>query len=235
MNNNIAIKLENISKKYLLHPDKPTFIESINPLIKSQTFWALKNINLEILKGEHVGIMGSNGSGKTTLLRIIANITKPTSGKMITNGSVVSLIEISSGMQPDLTGIENIQLNGLLIGYPKHLLKKNLHKIISFADIGSFIYQPFYTYSDGMKLRISLAVLLQTNPDILILDESISVGDKNFQTKIHKKLIELKQKHTTVLMVSQSSLYLEQYCNRIITIHKGIAKIENSHYPQQLL
>lgn len=216
----LAIKLTNISKKYEIHHEKPTLVEKFVKG-RNETFWALKDINLTINKGERVGIIGPNGSGKTTLLKIIAGITTPTSGHVTTSGKVVSLIDLEAGFHPDLTGIQNIYLNGMLIGLPKKTIDDRLRHIISFADIHQFIDTPMFTYSSGMALRLGFAVAVHANPDILILDESLTVGDKVFQQKAKKKLDELFSKQKTFIIVSHVPQLLQLYCKRFIALNKG--------------
>jgi len=151
-NTDIAIKLTNVSKKYIVRHEKPTLVEKlING--KKEEFWALKDINLEIKRGEKIGIIGPNGSGKTTLLKLITGISSPTSGTIERNGEIISLIDLEAGFHPDLTGIQNIYLNGMIIGMNKTEINSKLKKIIDYADIGRFIDVPLFTYSEGMKFR----------------------------------------------------------------------------------
>jgi ABC-type polysaccharide/polyol phosphate transport system ATPase subunit len=216
----IAIRIENVGKKYEIHHEKPTLVEKF---VKgsNETFWALHAITLEIKKGERVGIIGPNGSGKTTLLKIIAGITTPTKGTVQTVGKVVSLIDLEAGFHPDLTGYQNIFLNGMLLGMKKGEIEKKIHTIIEFADIRQFIDAPMFTYSSGMALRLGFAVAVHAEPDILILDENLTVGDKYFQKKAKKKLDELFSKQKTFIIVSHVSQLLEQYCKRFITLKNG--------------
>lgn len=181
MKNKIAINLKDVTKSYILHHEKPTFVEDIIMRKRKENFLAINNISLKIKKGERIGIIGSNGSGKTTLLKLISGITIPTKGKVITNGRLISLIDLDAGFHPDLTGEENILLNGLILGLSKTEIIENYNKIIDFADIGKFIDSPLYTYSSGMRLRLGFAVAINANPDILVLDENISVGDEDFK------------------------------------------------------
>lgn len=216
----IAIKLENVSKQYMIHHEKPTLVEHlING--KTEEFWALKNINMTIKKGEKVGIIGPNGSGKTTLLKIIAGITTPTSGVVKTNGKVVSLIDLEAGFHPDLTGEQNIFLNGMLLGMDKKEITKKLHSIIDFADIDKFVDVPIYTYSLGMKLRLGFSVAVNADPEILLLDESITVGDNKFRKKSLDKVESLFRQQKTVIIVSQFLDFLKSNCSRIIVMGKG--------------
>jgi ABC-type polysaccharide/polyol phosphate transport system ATPase subunit len=214
----IAIELKNITKKYILHHEKPTLVEQIMKKGVNDTFIALDSINVLIHKGEKVGIIGSNGAGKTTLLKIISGITAPTRGTVVTNGRIISLIDLEAGFQPELTGEENIYLNGLLIGMHKNEIRQKFHDIIAFADIGEFIDSPLYTYSSGMKLRLGFSIAVHADPDILIIDEGITVGDQNFQKKASKKLDSLFKMGKTILLVSHWLDYLEREVDRIILI-----------------
>lgn len=216
----IAISLTNITKEYIVHHEKPTLVEKIVKK-RDESFYALKNINLQIWKGERVGIIGPNGSGKTTLLKIITGITTPTEGSASTQGKVVSLIDLEAGFHPDLTGEQNIYLNGMLLGMKKREIRQKLHRIIQFADIGSFIDTPMFTYSDGMKLRLAFAVSVHADPDILILDEGFGAGDQNFLEKCQKRMREFYLQKKTVLLVSHWLELVHTNCNRVIILDKG--------------
>jgi len=215
----IAIQLVNIVKKYQLYHEKPTFAEKLIRRKRQEIFSALNSINLTVFKGERLGIMGPNGSGKTTLLKIIAGITTPNEGTVITNGKVISLIDIAAGFHPELTGEENIYLNGLLIGMSKKEISKKYKKIIAFADIGAFIDAPLYTYSSGMILRLGFSVAIHSDPDILLLDEGIVVGDENFQKKVNTHIQKIFKQKKTMIIVSHWKEFLERNCTRIITIN----------------
>lgn len=222
-NNNLAIRLIGVSKKYFIHHEKPTLAERI---IKNrdEEFWALKKINLSINKGQRIGIIGSNGSGKTTLLKIISGITEPSNGKVQTEGKIVSLIDLDAGFHPELTGDENIRLNGLLLGMSKREIEEKRSNIVAFADIGNFISAPFYTYSEGMKLRLGFAVAIHTDPDIVLLDENIAVGDKYFSQKSHNKIKDLLKSGKTILIVSHWLEFLKENCDKVIWMEKGRVK-----------
>lgn len=224
MNNTIgqaAIRLTDISKIYSLHHHKPTFFEQLANGFKNERFTALKEINLSIKKGEKVGIIGSNGSGKTTLLKIIAKITAPSHGTVETYGKLISLIELDSGFHQDLNGIENINLNGLLIGMTKQEIREKFEKIKEFADIGDFIQEPIFTYSQGMKLRLGFSVAIHSNPDILILDEGITAGDYLFQQKSKRAFNKLFQANKTIVVVSHQLEFIKSYSHRVIWINEG--------------
>lgn len=198
----VAIELKNITKKYTVHHEKPTFVENLIRNGYREEFTALNRINIKIFQGAKVGLIGPNGAGKTTLLKIIAGITIPDEGIVKTKGRVVSLIDLEAGFHPDLTGEENIMLNGLVIGMKKGEIKKRFDEIVKFADIGQFINSPLYTYSSGMKLRLGFAIAVYSNPEILLLDETIVVGDESFREKINRKLEQLFNQKITIIVVS---------------------------------
>lgn len=220
----VAIDLTGVSKKYTFHHEKPTLTENIFGRKSEEIFWTLRNIHLIIKKGERVGIIGPNGSGKTTLLKIIAGITIPTTGKVLTDGKIVSLIELDAGFHPDLTGEENIFLNGLLVGMTKDEIKAKLKEIISFADIGNFIDAPMYTYSDGMRLRVGFSIVAHSDPDILLLDENMAVGDKEFLEKSLKKTYEFFKQGKTIISVSHYLPFIKSNCERVIWLDRGEIK-----------
>lgn len=220
MKNNIAIRLTDVSKRYTIHHEKPTLVERLTRG-RDEEFWALRDINLTIRKGERVGIIGPNGSGKTTLLKVITGITTPKTGTVETHGKIVSLIDLEAGFHPDLTGLQNIFLNGMLLGMKKEEIAGKLEAIIRFADIGGFIDAPLFVYSNGMKLRLGFAVAVYAEPDILILDEGLSVGDSDFQWKSQRKIHEFFTKGKTILVVTHWMDFIRGNCTRVLIFHKG--------------
>lgn len=218
--NDIAIRLTGVSKKYTIHHEKPTLVEKL-VRGRDEEFWALNDINLTIRKGERVGIIGPNGSGKTTLLKIIAGITTPTAGTIETHGKIVSLIDLEAGFHPDLTGIQNIYLNGMLLGMKREEIDRKLKKIIAFADIGQFIDAPLFTYSSGMKLRLGFAVAVHADPDILILDEGLSVGDADFQKKSQYAIKKFFKKGKTILVATHIIEFIKRNCHRVLDVQRG--------------
>jgi ABC-type polysaccharide/polyol phosphate transport system ATPase subunit len=226
-NPGIAIQLTNVSKKYEIHHEKPTLVEKF---VKgpNETFWALKNITLTIKRGEKIGLIGPNGSGKTTLLKIIAGITTPTSGSVATYGKVVSLIDLEAGFHPDLTGYQNIYINGMILGMKKREIEKNISSIIDFADIRQFIDAPLFTYSSGMALRLGFAVAIHANPDILLLDEGFGVGDARFQRKSRKILLQFARSGKTIIVVSHWLDQIKNYTNRLVWFERGKIKQDDT-------
>jgi ABC-type polysaccharide/polyol phosphate transport system ATPase subunit len=216
----IAIKLTNVSKKYMVHHEKPTLAERILNG-KNEEFWALKNINLTINKGERIGIIGPNGSGKTTLLKLITGIATPTKGKIETNGKIVSLIDLEAGFHPDLSGITNIYLNGTVLGMSKKEIDEKLDEIIKFADIGKFIDAPLFTYSSGMKLRLGFSIAVYSEPKILLLDEIITVGDSSFRRKIKSAMRKMVNNGVTIVLISQWLNLLKSLCNTIYSLNNA--------------
>ncbi|MBI3576960.1 ABC transporter ATP-binding protein [Candidatus Gottesmanbacteria bacterium] len=215
-----VIQLTHVAKCYLLHHEKPTLVEK---LVKGrdEVFWALGDISLAIEQGESVGIVGANGSGKTTLLKIIAGIATPSRGHVAVDGTIVSLIDLAAGFHPELSGEQNIYLNGMILGMTRQSIAKKILSIIRFADIGQFIDAPLYTYSDGMKLRLGFAIAIAAEPDILILDEGISIGDINFQLKSQQYLRSFRRAGKTLLVVEHRLNYIRQYCTRILLMEQG--------------
>ena len=218
------IEIKNLSKVYKIYENPIDRLkEALNPFGKKyhKPFYALKNISFNIKRGEVVGIIGKNGSGKSTLLKIISGVLKPTSGKISINGKVSALLELGTGFHPELNGIENIYLYGSIMGIPKNEMKKKLQDIIDFADIGDFIYRPVKTYSSGMFSRLAFAVAIQVEPEILIVDEVLSVGDISFQYKCFEKFKEFKDKGITILFVTHSMGQVLNHCNRAIFLKDG--------------
>lgn len=224
-----AIICEGISKKYKLY-NKPIdrLKESLNPFRKkySNSFSALDDVSFVINRGETVGIVGKNGSGKSTLLKIITGVLTPSSGKMnIACEKISSILELGAGFNMEYTGLENIYLYGTLIGYNKSEMDSRLESILKFADIGEFINQPVKSYSSGMFARLAFAVSVSVEPDLLIVDEALAVGDIKFQTKCFNKFRELKENGVTILFVSHDVYSIRQFCDRAMWIHQGKLKM----------
>lgn len=218
-----SIEVDDISKIYHLYANaKDRFKEIINPRNKSyhKDFYALNHVSFKIEKGHAVGIIGTNGAGKSTLLKIITDVLSPTSGQVITRGKVAALLELGAGFNPEYTGIENIYLNGTLMGYTKEEMAQRVNAIKEFADIGEYINQPVKTYSSGMFARLAFAVSVNVEPDILIVDEALSVGDIRFQQKSFRKMQEMRQEKT-VLLVTHDMGAVIKFCDQAMWIEHG--------------
>lgn len=219
------ISVQNVSKMYrLFNGPKDRLKEQLFGRfgkIYSQEFWALKNISFEVKKGEALGIIGKNGSGKSTLLQIIAGTLTPTIGEAIVNGRVAALLELGSGFNPEFTGRENVFLNGSILGFSREEIKNLFEEIAIFADIGQFMDQPVKRYSSGMFVRLAFAVQACVNPEVLIVDEALSVGDTFFQSKCHQRMEELLSRGTTILLVSHDMTAIEKYSSRVLLLDKG--------------
>ena len=220
----IAIKVENLTKAYKMY-DKPIdrVKESLSITKKQyhKKHYALKNVSFDIKKGDILGIIGTNGSGKSTLLKIITGVLTQTEGNVIVNGSISALLELGTGFNPEYTGLQNIYLNGTMLNKTKEEIDSQLNEIIEFADIGEFINQPVKTYSSGMFARLAFAVAINVKPDILIVDEILSVGDLRFQIKCMNKMKEMMLNGTTVLFVNHDINAIKRFCSKVIWINKG--------------
>ena len=224
MNNDIAISVQNLTKVYKLY-NKPLdrLKESINPFgrIYHHHFHALKEVSFDVMKGETIGIIGKNGSGKSTLLKLITGVLNPTSGCVSVNGKISALLELGAGFNPQMTGIENIYFNGTLMGYSKEDIDRKLDSILAFADIGEFVYQPVKTYSSGMFIRLAFAVAINVEPEILIVDEALSVGDALFQAKCLTVIDRFRQNGTAVLYVTHDTSSIKSLCSKAVYLIKG--------------
>jgi len=224
MNNQPQIILKNVSKKYKLFSSRTDRLsEAFNPFgsRKHKEFFAIHNLNLVINKGEIVGVIGRNGSGKSTLLKMVAGITQPTSGTVEVRDNVVPLLELGTGFHPDLTGRDNIYFYTTLLGYEKSDIRKIIDEVIGFAEVGEFIDQPLKSYSSGMKARLAFSVSIYIDPDILIVDEVLAVGDEYFKEKSLNKMHELFKSGRTILFVSHSASAITELCTRAILLNKG--------------
>lgn len=218
------ISVDQVSKVYRLY-DKPIdrLLESISLRKKSyhKDFYALRDISFSVGRGEAVGIIGTNGSGKSTMLKIITGVLSATTGKVESRGSICALLELGAGFNQDYTGIENIYMNGTMMGFSKAEMDEKLPAILEFADIGDFVHQPVKSYSSGMFVRLAFALYISIDPEVLIVDEALSVGDVFFQAKCYHRMDELKRKGTTILMVTHDLGSVMKYCDRVVLFHKG--------------
>ncbi len=219
-----SIEVENLSKVYKLY-DKPSdrLKEALSPVKKCyhKDFYALRDLNFKIKPGETVGFVGKNGSGKSTLLKLLTEVLTPTEGSLKINGKVSALLELGAGFNNEYTGMENIYLNGTIMGYSREEMDKRVDDIVKFADIGEYINQPVKTYSSGMFVRLAFAVAINVEPDILIVDEALAVGDVRFQLKCMDKFLEFKEKGITILYVSHDINSIKRFCTRAIWINEG--------------
>lgn len=220
-----AIRVENLTKIYKLY-DRPKdrLFESLGLArgrVLSRDHYALRGVSFDIRKGETIGIIGTNGSGKSTILKIITGVLNPTGGQIRVNGRISALLELGAGFNMEYTGIENIYLNGTMIGFSKDEIDAKLQDILDFADIGEFVHQPVKTYSSGMFVRLAFAVAINIDPEILIVDEALSVGDVFFQSKCYRKFEDFKAMGKTILFVSHDLSSISKYCDRVVLLNKG--------------
>ena len=219
-----AIEVKDVTKIYRLY-DRPIdrLKESLSLTHKSlhKDFYALNGLSFTVEKGQTVGIIGTNGSGKSTILKIITGVLTPTTGSVQVDGKISALLELGAGFNMDYTGIENIYMNGTMMGYTKAEMDKKLQEILDFADIGDFVYQPVKTYSSGMFVRLAFALAINVEPEILIVDEALSVGDVFFQSKCYRRMEEIRQKGTTILMVTHDMGSIIKYCDKVVLLNKG--------------
>ena len=219
----IAIEIKNLTKEYKMYPTKKDrLIEAIFPGVERHTtFRAMDNLNLEVKKGEILGILGKNGAGKSTLLKMVTGVVTPTSGEIKTNGKISSLLELGTAFNMELTGIENIYQHGQVMGLTNEQIEERKQEIIDFADIGEHLYQPVKTYSSGMFARLAFSCAINVDPEILIVDEVLSVGDMAFQLKCFKKFEQFKKAGKTILFVTHSITDVLKNCTRTIIISSG--------------
>lgn len=223
-NNEYVIECDNVYKKYALYKRRgDRLIEALHPGRKEfhTDFYALNGVSFRVKQGECVGIIGKNGSGKSTLLKILTGVLMPTNGTAKINGRVAALLELGAGFNPEYTGYENIYLNGTVMGYSREEMKKKIPEIVEFADIGEFINQPVKIYSSGMFVRLAFAVAISVDPEVLIIDEALAVGDVFFQLKCYKQFEDFKKRGKTILFVSHDQSSIIKYCDRAILLNEG--------------
>ena len=225
-NSSIAIQAEDLTQSFRVIHERPDtlrelFAKFLRKPVKYHDFEAVSHVSFNVRKGEMVGFIGRNGSGKSTLLKIVAGVYRPTAGRIHVEGTIAPLIELGAGMHPELTGRENIMLNGLLMGYSKEQMREREERIIDFAEIGDFINSPVKQYSSGMYLRLAFSVATEVDPDVLIIDEILAVGDYPFQQKCFERLKRFQAAGKTILIVTHSVDQVAKICDRCILMEKG--------------
>ena len=225
----IVISVENLTKVYKLYNNPKDRLKEALSLTRKkyhQDFHALNDITFKIKKGETIGVIGKNGSGKSTLLKILTGVLSPSQGNVFVTGKIAALLELGAGFNPEYTGMENIYLQGTILGFSREQMEKKVSLILEFAEIGEYIYQPVRTYSSGMFARLAFAVAINVEPEILIVDEALAVGDVRFQAKCFKKFEELKEQGITILFVTHDVFSVRNMCDRAIWINQGILLLE---------
>lgn len=225
------IEIRSLTKKYDIYARKSDILKELfHPLRKvyRREFWALDGVSCSIGKGESVGILGKNGAGKSTLLKIVTGVLQPTSGSAVTQGSVSSLLELGAGFNPEYNGIENIYLHGLIHGFSREEMSQKMPAILEFADIGDFVHQKVKHYSSGMYARLAFSVAITVDPDILIVDEALSVGDMRFQQKCYRKFAQLQSEGKCVLFVTHDVSMIQNYCSRALWMEDGKIVMDGS-------
>ena len=226
----VSVRIEDVSVRYRV-PSEPiqTFkeyvIRSVQGKLKLNDFWALRHISLEIKKGEVFGIIGRNGAGKSTLLKLVARVLRPSSGRVWVSGMVVPLLELGAGFHPELTGRENIYLNGAMLGFTRAEMEEKAPRIIEFSELGKFIDVPLRAYSTGMWARLGFAAATDTPPKVLIVDEILGVGDEAFQKKCTARIASFRDLGTTILLVSHNAATINQMCQRAMWLDYGVLKV----------
>lgn len=224
-----VIEINHLTKKYDMYK-KPSdrLKEALSPTRKTyhEVFYALNDVNVEVKKGEMIGFIGENGSGKSTILKIITGVLTPSEGEVKIEGNIAALLELGSGFNPEYSGYENIFLNGMVLGFSREEMMDKVDDIINFADIGDHLYQPVKTYSSGMFVRLAFAVAINVDPDILIVDEALAVGDLEFQLKCMEKFTELRNAGKTILFVSHDVNAVRRFCDRVYWLKNGVVEAE---------
>ena len=220
------IKAENVSMRFRLSADrissmKEYVVRMLTGRLRYKEFWALRNVSFSVEKGEVLGVIGHNGAGKSTLLKAISGILRPTEGSVTVRGNIVPMLELGSGVDFDMTGRENIFLNGAILGYSKEFLTAKYQEIVDFSELGDFIDEPLRNYSSGMMMRLAFSIATVVEPEILIVDEILAVGDADFQAKSKRRMMELMSGGTTVLLVSHTLSQVREMCDKVLWIEHG--------------
>ena len=220
------VSVKNISLKFKMEQNRANSLKEfcvrwLKRDLKSEDFWALTDVSFDVEKGDVIGIIGHNGAGKSTLLKVISGIMKPTKGTIEAHGNIVPMLELGSGFDMELSGRENIYLNGAILGYSEELKNKKYDEIVAFSELGNFIEAPLRTYSSGMLARLAFSVACIVEPEILIVDEILSVGDADFQEKSRARMMDLMTGGTTVFFVSHSLKQIREMCNKVVWLEHG--------------
>lgn len=220
------VSVKNISLKFKMEQNRANSLKEfcvrwLKRDLKSEDFWALTDVSFDVEKGDVIGIIGHNGAGKSTLLKVISGIMKPTKGTIEAHGNIVPMLELGSGFDMELSGRENIYLNGAILGYSEEFLNEKYDEIVAFSELGNFIEAPLRTYSSGMLARLAFSVACIVEPEILIVDEILSVGDADFQEKSRARMMDLMTDGTTVFFVSHSLKQIRQMCNKVVWLEHG--------------
>lgn len=220
------VSVKNISLKFKMEQNRANSLKEfcvrwLKRDLKSEDFWALTDVSFDVEKGDVIGIIGHNGAGKSTLLKVISGIMKPTKGTIEAHGNIVPMLELGSGFDMELSGRENIYLNGAILGYSEEFLNEKYDEIVAFSELGNFIEAPLRTYSSGMLARLAFSVACIVEPEILIVDEILSVGDADFQEKSRARMMEIMTGGTTVFFVSHSLKQIREMCNKVVWLEHG--------------
>ncbi len=220
------VSVENVSLKFKIEHNradtlKEFFVRLVKKQASAEEFWALRHVSFQVKKGDVIGIVGCNGAGKSTLLKVVSGIMKPTQGVLTVNGNVAPMLELGSGFDYELSGKENIYLNGAILGYSRQFIDSRYEEIWQFSELGDFIRAPLRTYSSGMLARLAFSIACITEPEILIVDEILSVGDTNFQEKSRKRMMRMMSGGTTVFFVSHNTAQIQEMCNKVLWLEHG--------------
>ena len=226
----VVLRLERVSVRYRIMREKidtvrAYLIHQLKQRVRYEEFWALQDVDLEVYKGEVLGIIGRNGAGKSSLLKVVSRVLRPTRGRVWVKGRVAPLLEVSAGFHPELTGRENILLNGALLGFLRKEMEKKTEQIVDFAELWDFIDAPLRTYSSGMTARLGFAIATDVRPDILIVDEVLAVGDEAFRQKSEARMRRFQKWGTTILLVSHSTAAIKAMCQRAVWLDKGMVRM----------
>jgi len=230
-NREVKLRIRDVSMRFRMEEDragslKETFTKMFTKGLKFREFFALHDVSFDVYKGDVLGIIGRNGAGKSTILKIISGIMTPTKGSVERHGNIVPMLELGSGFDMDLSGRENIYLNGAILGYDKDFLISRYNEIVDFSELHEFIEMPLRNYSSGMIMRLAFSIATVVEPEILIVDEILAVGDENFQKKSRKRMMELMSGGTTVLFVSHDMNQIREMCNRVVWLDGGTVRLQ---------